>query len=150
MAVQIVGVGILGTVSGNTITFSRGINGDGLFVFTTSHFILDITATLSKAITSITTDPSDFNKITAISVADATGFSSGDRFALKDTSSTTTFANFAAANTGASNGDVIIMFPLTTGEDREFITSSSFSIDNTITLETDTLPIPAISAPVIS
>lgn len=139
MATLPVGVGIQGSsIAANVITLSRGIGGDGVTDFS-AGFIQNVTQTITKAIVSVTRDTADRNKITAVEVADSTGWLATDFFILRADNSTTTFATVVAAAASAGAGDVITISPFNANGDRSEFSSSPLTISNTFTVESHTI-----------
>ena len=139
MASKIVGVGVKGTVAGLVVTFDRPISGDGLTLFTTSHFGLNLSTGTSFGITAITRDAADRNKITSVTFSSTAGWSTGNFFALLTDSGTTTFSTIAAAVAAASAGDQVIVYPRSSFGDRQIRTVSTITIAADIVVETDTI-----------
>lgn len=139
MATKIVGVGVKGTVAGLVVTFDRPISGDGLTVFVTGNFLLNLSTGTSFDITAITRDASDKNKITSVTLSSTAGWSTGDFFALLTDNGTTTFLTIPAAVGVASAGDEVIVYPRTNFGDRYVRIVGTTTVPIDITIETDTI-----------
>jgi len=119
MTMRLVGAGFPVTKAGNVFTFAnpeKGVGGDGKIDYAAgTYYLINRTQSAAKEAISETVNASDRNKITAVEVADGTGWLDTDLYMLATDNSMSFHGGLANANAALANGDTMVVYPKTGG-----------------------------------